>query len=74
MKLMPYNPYLQSGTVQAMQQTTGSGIQMPLAAVEETSGSRGKGKRKSTRNPAGESPSKKVAVRHEEDVMEVGDD
>jgi len=49
----------------------GSGIQTPV--TPQASGLRGKGKRKSTGNPAGESPSKKEAVHYDEDDMEVGD-
>jgi len=65
LKLMPYNPYLQAEMV-----PVGSGVQMPpsVAQQPEASGSRGKGKRKSTGNPAGESPSKKIAMHYDEDV------
>ena len=64
MKLMPYDAYLK-GTM--VQEIAGMGVQnLP-------SGS-GKGKRKSTNNPAGESPTKKVAMGYGDDAMEVGDE
>lgn len=77
---MPYNLYLQAELVQ---QITGSG---QMAVVKQASKTQhvnnaqqgsglcaGKGKRKAAMNPAGESPSKKIAAHHGNNDMEVKD-